>query len=101
MPKKTKANPKTTGEDDNNTNGHVEESVVESDKEDTVVVQEEETKEDMIADNGSFVQEESPMVQKSSYRSFTPSAAFLASQVIYLFISTWIIYSSNIKLTNF
>ena len=89
MPRKSKANPKTTGEDDNDTNGHVEESVVETEREDedTVVVLEEDPKEDTIADNGKFAQDESPMVQKSPHRSFTPSAAYLASKVIYLFIS--------------
>ena len=103
MPRKTnnKANPKTTGEeDDNSTNGHVEESVVEEEKEDTVVQDKETEKQDTIEKNGSFVREESPMVQKSPHRSFTPSPAYLASQVIYFYFYTCIIYLSNINLTN-
>lgn len=91
MPKKAKGNPKTTGEDDNDTNGRVEESVVEADKEDTTtVVQEEDGNEGtIVVDNGSFVQDQSPVVKESTHRNFTPSAAYLASQVctyLYLYL---------------
>ena len=46
-------------------------------KEDTVV-QEEDKTEDTIADNGSLVQDEQPVVQGSPHRQFMPSAAYLA-----------------------